>query len=350
MAQINRSTWDTTYNQSASGSFKNNSTQAIIEATMRAFSKDAEDSLAFLSDANVFTVSNNTAINITGNTTSNNIIDFAVTRSGVASSTVGFGANIEFFNSTSGKRTLMQSFDDNIQFFNFNGSWTERMRIDSNGIVTIGTTMGSNIGDPGGYITTAEMGAIASKFTTSDTTDFHISAIFDAEQITNATTHSIQALEGSVTVSAPNTSALALATIGNFFLNTTGTVTAAHSGHFGGNTRAAGTITEWDGLWVGFVNSGSATITNATGLFINTFPSGVTNKYAIINAETTAKSGFGVTAPTAIVDLIGSSTSIASMRIRSGTAPTSPNDGEMWYDGTNVKFRVGGTTKTFTLT
>lgn len=42
----------------------------------------------------------------------------------------------------------------------------------------------------------------------------------------------------------------------------------------------------------------------------------------------------------------------SSLRIlsSSGTAPTSPVDGDMWYDGTNVKFRVGGTTKTFTLT
>lgn len=40
----------------------------------------------------------------------------------------------------------------------------------------------------------------------------------------------------------------------------------------------------------------------------------------------------------------------ASLNIPSGVAPTSPADGDMWYDGTNVKFRVGGTTKTFTLT
>lgn len=36
-------------------------------------------------------------------------------------------------------------------------------------------------------------------------------------------------------------------------------------------------------------------------------------------------------------------------RFTPGTAPTSPVDGDMWYDGTNVKFRAGGTTKTFTL-
>jgi hypothetical protein len=32
------------------------------------------------------------------------------------------------------------------------------------------------------------------------------------------------------------------------------------------------------------------------------------------------------------------------------SAPASPVDGEMWFDGTNVKFRTGGVTKTFTLT
>lgn len=59
--------------------------------------------------------------------------------------------------------------------------------------------------------------------------------------------------------------------------------------------------------------------------------------------------GVGV-APTAFVHIAASTTGAASLRIVSGTAPTSPNDGDMWYDGTNVKFRVGASTKTFTLT
>lgn len=33
-----------------------------------------------------------------------------------------------------------------------------------------------------------------------------------------------------------------------------------------------------------------------------------------------------------------------------GVAPTSPNNGEMWFDGTNFKAQIGGVTKTFTLT
>jgi hypothetical protein len=53
--------------------------------------------------------------------------------------------------------------------------------------------------------------------------------------------------------------------------------------------------------------------------------------------------------PTALLDLGASTTARSSFRIRSGTAPTAPNDGEIWYDGTNIKMRVGATTKTFTL-
>jgi hypothetical protein len=59
--------------------------------------------------------------------------------------------------------------------------------------------------------------------------------------------------------------------------------------------------------------------------------------------------GMGVNAPTALTDIGASTTSRASLRIRSGSAPTSPNDGDIWYDGTNIYLRVGGTTKTFTL-
>lgn len=52
---------------------------------------------------------------------------------------------------------------------------------------------------------------------------------------------------------------------------------------------------------------------------------------------------------TALVDLDASTTSYASLRIRSGVAPTTPNDGDIWFDGTDIKMRIGGVTKTFTL-
>ena len=51
------------------------------------------------------------------------------------------------------------------------------------------------------------------------------------------------------------------------------------------------------------------------------------------------------TVPTALVDVGASTTSNASMRIRSGTAPSSPNEGDVWYDGTDLIFRDGSASK-----
>jgi hypothetical protein len=42
-------------------------------------------------------------------------------------------------------------------------------------------------------------------------------------------------------------------------------------------------------------------------------------------------------------------TSNAQINLASSTAPTSPNDGDIWFDGTNLKMQIGGLTKTFTL-
>lgn len=45
-----------------------------------------------------------------------------------------------------------------------------------------------------------------------------------------------------------------------------------------------------------------------------------------------------------------STTSRSGLNITSGVAPTSPNDGDVWFDGTNLKIRIAGVTKTFTVT
>ena len=55
-----------------------------------------------------------------------------------------------------------------------------------------------------------------------------------------------------------------------------------------------------------------------------------------------------LTVPTATLDVAASTTAQASLRIRSGTAPTSPNDGDIWFDGTDLKIRVSGATYTLT--
>lgn len=58
----------------------------------------------------------------------------------------------------------------------------------------------------------------------------------------------------------------------------------------------------------------------------------------------------GLTKPTAIADIASATASSASLRIRPGTAPTTPNDGDIWYDGTNLKIHIGSTTYNFDVT
>lgn len=62
----------------------------------------------------------------------------------------------------------------------------------------------------------------------------------------------------------------------------------------------------------------------------------------------TAKIGIGVTAPTATLHVAASTTAKASLNIPSGTAPTSPNNGDIWSDGSDILVRLGGTTYTLT--
>jgi hypothetical protein len=40
----------------------------------------------------------------------------------------------------------------------------------------------------------------------------------------------------------------------------------------------------------------------------------------------------------------------AGMRFLIGTAPASPNNGEIWFDGIALRMQIGGVTKTFSMT
>jgi hypothetical protein len=52
---------------------------------------------------------------------------------------------------------------------------------------------------------------------------------------------------------------------------------------------------------------------------------------------------------TGISILAPSTTASATLRVPSGTAPTTPTNGDIWFDGTNLFMRIGGVTKTFTI-
>jgi hypothetical protein len=94
---------------------------------------------------------------------------------------------------------------------------------------------------------------------------------------------------------------------------------------------------------------GTSTAT-VTGYNYNpTFTSGTFTHYAM--RVQSGLSAFGHTnTPTAFMDLAASTTGSATLRIRSGSAPTSPNDGEVWQDGTNYFARGGSTTYTLAKT
>jgi hypothetical protein len=69
-----------------------------------------------------------------------------------------------------------------------------------------------------------------------------------------------------------------------------------------------------------------------------------------VNPTLTAAADFRAIEVTAGITILGAATTAkASLRIPSGTAPTSPVNGDIWFDGTDIKMRIGGVTKTFTL-
>jgi hypothetical protein len=76
---------------------------------------------------------------------------------------------------------------------------------------------------------------------------------------------------------------------------------------------------------------------------------GITRGLYIAPTLTSAFDFRAIEVASGITILGASTTAKASLRIPSGTAPTSPVNGDIWFDGTNIQMRIGGVTKTFTL-
>jgi hypothetical protein len=76
----------------------------------------------------------------------------------------------------------------------------------------------------------------------------------------------------------------------------------------------------------------------------------LSRNYALLMRSGLSGFGLGATLPTAVVDLASSTTARASLRVQPGTAPTSPNNGDIWTDTTDLFIRLNGTTYTITKT
>lgn len=111
--------------------------------------------------------------------------------------------------------------------------------------------------------------------------------------------------------------------------------------------------------------AGSANTTGANNIFIGASSAGVaitdSNRTFIGNSSTTSTwlGGnllLGSTTDngarlqvTGKLTLSAGTTGASQINLASSTAPTTPNNGDIWFDGTNIKMQIGGVTKTFTL-
>lgn len=92
---------------------------------------------------------------------------------------------------------------------------------------------------------------------------------------------------------------------------------------------------------------------NTYSLGVEKGGTGTLRPLALIGASLTFANdtGLGTAAlSSSFLALAAGTTAKSQINLAASTAPTSPNNGDVWFDGSNLKIRVGGATKTFTIT
>lgn len=91
--------------------------------------------------------------------------------------------------------------------------------------------------------------------------------------------------------------------------------------------------------WMLFNTSSGISLSNTfRWIDYNPTETSITTHYGLTVRSTTALNSFGVASPTAVLHLAAGTTARASLRIAPGVAPSSPNDGDRWYEDTNDRF------------
>jgi len=133
------------------------------------------------------------------------------------------------------------------------------------------------------------------------------------------------------------------------------------------NTFAIGTFNAGTGSNrpIGFyTNNAARWVINVNGHFLanddNTYDIGASganrprNVYVASAVQIAAGNGglaVGVSATSSTsLGLVASTTARSHINLAAGVAPSSPNNGDIWFDGTDLKIRAGGVTYTFTKT
>lgn len=122
----------------------------------------------------------------------------------------------------------------------------------------------------------------------------------------------------------------------------------------------------------GTTSGPTGTITNSYGVYLATPTIGatgtITNRWSLYSQDplanmvhfgsvqigTSTIAGYkldvnGTARIQSKLSLSAGTTSNAQINLAASTAPTTPNNGDIWFDGTDIKMRIGGVTKTFTL-
>lgn len=124
-------------------------------------------------------------------------------------------------------------------------------------------------------------------------------------------------------------------------MQVTGTLAAQYSG--AGSSRggtislvsSAGTPQDWYMAVGGTDNS----IINGRSWYLYDNTNSVARFF--VDKSSRVGVGLGSNAATSFLDIAAGTTAIGQIRLRAGVAPTSPNDGEIWYDGTNIYTYIG---------
>ena len=103
------------------------------------------------------------------------------------------------------------------------------------------------------------------------------------------------------------------------------------------------------------VNFGGNTVTNAYGLWVDEQTAGASKNRSIFvtggQSDILGTVGIGTNSiPSTSLALAAGTTAKSTLNFAAGPAPRNPNNGDVWFDGTNLKMHVGGVTKTFMLT
>lgn len=235
-----------------------------------------------------------------------------------------------------------------------------------------------DITTPGGSLTTT-LATVASAGTTGSSTAIPVITINAKGLTTSITTAAVVAPAGTLTGAtlAAGVTASSLTSLGTITTLTATTINAHTLGGTisgGGNqinnvvigastplagtftTLIASTSTKTPIIFPASDGAAAVQITKADGstsvISVNTTSSLVTFAGSLSCNSVTGTGSFGcgtAATGTAYLSIHASLSGTANLNLASGATVTSPNDGDIWYDGTNLKMRVGAATKTFTL-